>query len=123
MHMFYSYDPPFYYPPDFYTHYWRDQQYPDVNPEMLNQSAQASQKLMAEASTVLNELATSKDFSKKLMSAAQQSNSEEVKRLIDSLGVTSDVDIHYNPDGLRLQFKTDVENVHCCTLTIALRWR
>lgn len=111
------------YGPDFHTPYWLDRQYPDVNPKILNQSAQASKQLMGEVSTLLDELASSEEFSKKLMSAAQQSNTEEVKRLIHTSGVTSDMDIHYNPDGLRLQFKSEVENIHCCTLTIALRWR
>jgi uncharacterized protein with von Willebrand factor type A (vWA) domain len=109
--------------PGHHTQHWPDRQYPKVNPKMLNQSAQASKQLMGEASTVLNKLASSEEFSSQLMSAAQQSQTEEVERLIHSLGVKSDVDIHYNPDGLRIEFKSNVAGLHCCTLSIALRWR
>jgi len=121
--MYDSYDSGFYYPPNYYMNYWPSRQYPDVNPKVLNQSAQASKNLMEEASLVLDKLATSEEFSTALMSAAQESNTTEVKRLIHSLDVTSDVDITYNPDGLHLEFKSNIADIHCCTLTVALRWR
>ena len=79
--------------------------------------------LMVEASKLLDRLATSKDFATALMEAAQRSEMEEVKRLIHSIGITSRVDVEYNPDGLRLEFKADVRGVECCRLLIALRWR
>lgn len=97
--------------------------FPAVNPDLLYESAQVSRKLMAEASVVLEKLATSKDFDSQLMDAAQRSNNEEVNRLIRSIGIMSDVDVHYTPDGLRLEFKSHVADQECCQLTIALRWR
>ncbi|WP_164669724.1 hypothetical protein [Virgibacillus doumboii] len=57
------------------------------------------------------------------MNAAQASDEAEVERLIHSLGITSDLDIHYDPDGLRLTFMSQVENTDCCILTVSLRWR
>ena len=97
--------------------------YPAVDPELLYESANESNKLMKEASLVLDKLASSKEFGARLMDVAQHSNTEEVERLIHSVGITSDVDIKYNPDGLELEFKSKVQNLDCCKLSISLRWR
>ena len=70
---------------------------------------------------MLDKLAESKEFSADIMNAAQASNTEEVKRLIYSLGVTSDLDVHYTPESLRVEFKSKVENVDCCRLVLGLR--
>lgn len=95
--------------------------YPPVDADLLNQSANETKKLMAEASMVLNKFATSKEFGEKIMDSAQRSNMEEVKRLISSVGVKSDVKIKYNPDGLHLEFNSKLAD--CCRLEIVLRWR
>ncbi|WP_338451013.1 hypothetical protein R4Z09_03580 [Niallia oryzisoli] len=50
--------------------------------------------------------------------AAETSDIEEV-----FIGVTSDVDIRYNPDALRLEFTSKVVDLDCCRLLITLRWR
>lgn len=97
--------------------------YPPVDPELLYESANQSSKLMKEASMVLDKLASSKEFGARLMDVAQQSKTEEVERLIHSVGITSDVDVTYNPDGLELVFKSKVKNLDCCKLSISLRWR
>lgn len=96
--------------------------YPAVNPDYLYESAQSSRQLLSEASILLNHLAASKDFDHKLMEAAQRSDTSEVKRLIRSLGITSDVDIRYNPDSLHVEFISKARGLDCCRLTIALRW-
>ncbi|WP_404451719.1 hypothetical protein LG329_15465 [Virgibacillus necropolis] len=116
--MYYSYHPNYY--PVFY---WPVRQYPDVDPNLLYQSANESKKLMKEASMVLDKLSESKEFDAELMYAAQTSDIDEVKRLIHSIGVTSEVDINYNPDGLRLEFTSQVADMDCCRLYISLRWR
>lgn len=97
--------------------------YPPVDPDLLYESANQSNKLMKEASMVLDKLASSKEFGARLMDVAQQSNTEEVERLIHSVGITSDVKIKYNPDGLELEFNSKVKNLDCCKLSISLRWR
>ena len=38
------------------------------------------------------------------MEFAQRSNTDEVKRLIASIGVKSNVKVNFNPDGLHLEF-------------------
>ncbi|QCR31209.1 hypothetical protein [Lysinibacillus sp. SGAir0095] len=97
--------------------------YPPVDPELLYESAKQSNKLMKEASLVLDKLASSKEFGARLMDVAQHSNTQEVERLIHSVGITSDLKINYNPDGLELEFKSKVQNLDCCLLSISLRWR
>ncbi|SOC05819.1 hypothetical protein SAMN05880501_104120 [Ureibacillus xyleni] len=97
--------------------------YPPVDPNYLYQSANETKKLMKDASLVLDRLASSKDFDEKLMNHAQLSESEEVKRLIKSIGITSDVEAVYNPDSLRLEFISHHSNSECCRLSIVLKWR
>ncbi len=97
-------------------------QFPDVNTGFLHQSAQETRKLMREASIILDKLADSGEFSKKVMEAAQKSNNDEVERLLKSMGITSDIHVTFNPDELRMEFISKVENTECCRLTVALRW-
>ncbi|MFG6149321.1 hypothetical protein [Halobacillus sp. B23F22_1] len=119
MYNMYHYPYHYYYQP----YYWGGRQYESIDPTLLTESAAESRKLMQDASKVLEKLAESKEFDAQLMQAAQQSNDEEVERLIASIGVTSEVDIHYNPDGLRLEFRRSIDGYECCKLQIALRWR
>ncbi|WP_139187797.1 hypothetical protein [Bacillus tuaregi] len=118
----YYYQPNYYYHPYYYPVYVSYRQSLPVDPTILYQSANQTKTLMKEGSMVLNKLADSKEFDKKLMSAAQISDTEEVKRLIQSIGITSDIDINFNPDGLRLEFKSKAEHTECCRLLISLRW-
>jgi len=98
-------------------------QYPPIDPTLFNQSAITMQKLMRDASRLLDRLAQSKQFAEKIMSAAQESHTAEVKKLIGSVGVQSKVDIYYDPDGIRITLSADVQQVQCCRLVIALRWK
>ena len=121
--MYYLYHPSYYhhsyYPPAFGS----ARPIPAVNPELLYKSANQTKKLMREANLVLDKISQSKEFDRKLMYAAQASNVEEVKRLIRSIGVASDIDIHFTPDGFRVEFRSKVEDIDCCKVIIALRWR
>ncbi|WP_208591007.1 hypothetical protein [Gracilibacillus suaedae] len=114
---------PKYQPLSCHSTYWPTRQFQPVDPYFLYQSAIESKKLMKDASMVLNKLSESKEFDAELMYAAQSSDIVEVKRLIDSIGITSDVDINYNPDGLRLAFSSKEDNTDCCRLSITLHWR
>jgi hypothetical protein len=122
--MYYLHHPYYTHPPIYHNGYYRDlRQTPPVDASLLYQSANESKKLMQDASKVLNHLAISKEFDAELMYAAQISDIKEVTRLINSIGVTSKVEININPDGLRLEFTSTVEPLDCCRLYIALRWR
>lgn len=97
--------------------------YPAVDPTMFNESAIAFQELLSEASLVLENLAESKEFASKVMDAAQKSDTEKVKELIESTGIHSKVDITYNPDGIKLGMSSQVQGSDCCKLQMSLRWR
>lgn len=127
--MYYVYQPGYYYyPVPYHTidmSYERSirQQFPPIDPNLLCQSANETKKLMTDARIVLDKLEDSKDFNTEIMHAAQSSNKKEVNRLINSLGLASDVTIDFNPDGLRIGFRSLVDSIECCHLKIALRWR
>jgi uncharacterized protein YicC (UPF0701 family) len=121
--MYYLYWPHYYDPSIYRNCYYQNRQFPAVDPNILYHSANESKKLMKDASIVLDKLADSKEFDVELMYAAQASDIEEVKRLIHSIGVTSEIEVQYNPDGIRLEFKSKVPSLDCCKLSIALRWR
>lgn len=119
--MYYGYQPGSNYYPlaDTGTRYYQGyRQFPPVDTNLLCQSASESKKLMAEAAIVLNKLSASKVFASELMYAAQASDFDEVNRLIYSIGLTSDVDVYFNPEGFRLEFKSESSS-----LKIVLRWR
>ncbi|MDF0727405.1 hypothetical protein PY093_11975 [Cytobacillus sp. S13-E01] len=98
-------------------------QYPEVDPTLFNESARQMQILMNEASIVLKRIAESKSFAKKVMSAAQDSQLEEVERLIKTTGITSKVETAFNPDGINMKLTSKIDDTECCQLTIALKWR
>ena len=98
-------------------------QLPAVDSTYFEKSAKSMQLLMKEASLVLNKLAESGPFANEIMVAAQQSNMNEVERLIKSTGIKSKVDTTFNPDGINLKLSSKVEASDCCHLTIALRWK
>ncbi|WP_102347192.1 hypothetical protein [Bacillus sp. Marseille-P3661] len=97
-------------------------QYPEVDPTVFNESAVAFKKLLQDASTVLDKLASSKVFASKIMSAAQESNLNEVDNLIKSTGIQSNFKTSFNPDGIEMYFWSEVEETECCKLDMKLRW-
>lgn len=122
--MYYMYNPYFYYTPHYQTAYWPVRQYPNVDSKLLTESATETKGLMEEASIVLDNLANSKEFGTELMNAAQASDNKKVKHLIHSIeGVSSEINVNYTPDGLRLEFNSKVSQMDCCQLTVSLRWR
>ncbi|MBA2871511.1 hypothetical protein HNQ85_001781 [Anoxybacillus calidus] len=125
---FYSAYPPMPYQQPFYNAYpafslTSYRQYPPIDTTLFNQSIIAMQKLMKDASLILKKLAESKEFAFKVMSAAQESHTKEVKQLIESIGIQSKVDIYYNPDGIRLTLSSKAGQIECCKLAISLRWK
>lgn len=95
----------------------------DADVTIFSESLGAYRQLLRDASIVLNHLADSKSFAAQVMGAAQVSNHKEVDRLIKSLGVKSDFEVTYNPDGIHLKFWTKAQGTECCKLDMAIRWR
>jgi hypothetical protein len=98
-------------------------QYPQIDSTILMQSAKSSKKLLKEGALIVDKLSVSTEFNNKLMAAAQSSNMKEVERLINSIGITSQMKVSYNPDGLHLEIYSKRENVICCKIIMAIRWR
>lgn len=110
-------------PQAYYYQQSMNRQFPTVDSTYFEKSAKSMQLLMREASLVLNKVAESGPFANKIMVAAQQSNMNEVERLIKSTGIKSKVDTTFNPDGINLKLSSKVEASDCCHLTIGLRWK
>ncbi|MFD2046530.1 hypothetical protein ACFSTA_19505 [Ornithinibacillus salinisoli] len=108
-------------PPNFHDE--KRQQYLNVDPDLFFKSAGAFKELLGDASVILNKLSEDENLAYQIMEAAQQNNKEKVEELIKSTGVKGTVDVDYNPDGIKLNMLSKVEETDCCKLTMALRWR
>ncbi len=95
---------------------------PNPNPDVFIKSAKLSQLLLHDAKKVVDTFANSQPFAKSLMTAAQASNKSVVTTMIRKIGISTVPDIHYNPDGIRLDFysKTGEDLGH---VIISLKWR
>ncbi|WP_407407360.1 hypothetical protein [Peribacillus sp.] len=91
------------------------------NPDLLIQSAKSSQSLMDDAKKVVDMIASSKPFSTRLMSAAQESKTAAVTDMIKKTGIKNEPDIKYNPDGIRFDFYPKKGEINCHVI-ISLKW-
>lgn len=98
-------------------------QYPPIQPQQFMDSAGKMTPLLDDAKIIMNKVSQSKDFSEKLMDAAQKSNMGELHRIIKGTGVTHTPGIKFDPDGFTLIFSNKTANIDCCHLTIILRWK
>ncbi|OQP07423.1 hypothetical protein B1690_02510 [Geobacillus sp. 46C-IIa] len=96
--------------------------YPPVDPAIFSQSAATAQTLMNDAGVILKRLAESRSFAASVMSAAQEGKTDEVKRLLRSLGIRSQTEVYFNPDGIRLTLSPPPGAFPCCQLVVGLRW-
>jgi hypothetical protein len=97
-------------------------QFPSVDPATFMSSAKHMQALMRDASTLLDRMATSKQFSYDLMSAAQKSQTKKAEEMIKATGIKSQPHVSYTPDGVTLVFEAKDDYGQCCNLTLKLRW-
>ena len=110
-----------------YEHFYRtaisdnNRPSPNVNPDLFIKSAKFSQTLLEDAKKVVDTLAQSESFSKRVMAAAQESNKARVTAMIQQTGVQTVPDILYTPDGIRLDFhpKTGED---LCHVIVSLKW-
>lgn len=107
----------------YYAQHRNPYDYPPVKPKQFMESADKMIPLLDDAKTIMDKVTQSKDYSTRLMNAAQQSNMNELNRLIKSTGVSSTPGIHFNPDGFTLVFSNKTADLECCHLTIILRWK
>ncbi|MFD2637957.1 hypothetical protein [Piscibacillus salipiscarius] len=96
--------------------------YPDVDPTVFKESAEAFRDLLNDASGILQKLSESEDFAHQVMDAAQKNDIDRVRELLESTGIHNNVEVDYNPDGITLIMQANVEGADCCHLTMDLRW-
>lgn len=97
--------------------------YPPVNVQVFTKSVASFRKLMKDAELFMNKVSTSNSFAHDVMDAAQKGDKAKVQSLVSSTGITEKVDVQYNPDQLRISLTPKSEQVECCKLTFAIRWR
>jgi hypothetical protein len=78
----------------------RQRQYPKNIVTTFQNSAKAMNQLIEEMTLILVKINSSKEFAKRLRSAAQLDNKEQVIIMIKEAGVTANIKIKYNPDQL-----------------------
>ncbi|MGG1691611.1 hypothetical protein G4D61_12835 [Bacillus ginsengihumi] len=119
---------PYYYNifPPYPTYTIPYRQYPSPDTNQFMNSAMRIHEMMNSAQTIVNHIARSKDFSTRLMNAAQGSNIAEVNRLVKSIQTPYSPIAHFSPDGLVLTFfyqtKAHPTPDSCCQLQIKMRW-
>ncbi|MBT2654884.1 hypothetical protein J7E81_06410 [Bacillus sp. ISL-18] len=98
--------------------------YPPVDINIFETSVKTFRLLMAQGSILLDRLGDAQ-FSRKVMSAAQQGKQTEVDQLIKSIGLRVPVQSRFTPTGVNFTLAThpsQLQSVNCCTLTIAMKW-
>ncbi len=97
--------------------------YPPVDPTIFMKSAHQSQDLLNDAQKLSNQLSNSTSFSKEIIEAAQQSKTEKVKQMINTLALKNHSDIYYNPNGITITLKPKEQHNNCCTVTLSMKWQ
>lgn len=95
---------------------------PEVDSSQFVYSASHMDGLMADAKKLTNYLSTSKEQAKKILAAAQESNTILVKKLLLASGITNELETEFNPDGVRLILFYKNPDLNCCRLILVLRW-
>ncbi|MFD0051365.1 hypothetical protein ACFVHQ_18940 [Actinomycetes bacterium NPDC127524] len=127
---------PYFYYPGYYQHpsylhlspyaypVAADRQFNMTNPDMFIKSANVSLALLRDAEKLLSSLTHSRALSQKIMSAAQSSDMNEVRKLILRTGIQTSPDILFSPDGIRLDFHPKTANTQegCCHIILRIKW-
>lgn len=98
--------------------------YPPVDIKIFESSVKSFRFLMEQGSILLDRLGNV-EFSRRVMSAAQQGNNAEVDRLIKSIGLKVPVTTRFTPTGVNFILTTQLtqhQPTNCCTLTVAMKW-
>ncbi|WP_307430638.1 hypothetical protein [Bacillus sp. V2I10] len=95
---------------------------PEVDSSQFVHSASQMDGLLTDAKKLTAYLSTSKEQAKKILAAAQASNSVLVKKLLRASGITNELETEFNPDGVRLILSYKNPDLNCCRLIVVLRW-
>lgn len=111
------------YPYNNHYHHPKFRQFPPVDPSMFMHSAQKSLPYIHDANKIMTHIKQSEAFSRKLMSAAQESKTAEVEKMIKDL-IQTNPDITFTPSSLTILFTEKNNNaISCCRMVLNVRWQ
>nr|WGD91300.1 hypothetical protein P5665_10535 [Bacillus subtilis] len=90
---------------------------PANNIDTFIRSARHTAGIFADAQLVLYRIAGSRELSRRILTAAEQSDKQTIKRLIKQMGVRHEVDTVFNPDGIYISLIGTQSRI-----ILALRW-
>ncbi|WP_339245597.1 hypothetical protein NYE53_15915 [Bacillus sp. FSL R5-0523] len=90
---------------------------PANNIDTFIRSAKQAAGIFADAQLVLGRIAGSRDLSRRILTAAEQSDKQTIRRLIKQMGVRHEVDTVFNPDGIYISLIGTQSR-----MILALRW-
>lgn len=90
---------------------------PANNIDTFIRSARQAAGIFADAQLVLSRIAGSRELSHRILTAAEQSDKQTIKRLIKQMGVRHEVDTVFNPDGIYISLIGTQSR-----MILALRW-
>ncbi|ASU97668.1 MULTISPECIES: hypothetical protein [Bacillus] len=90
---------------------------PANNIDTFIRSAKQAAGIFADAQLVLGRIAGSRELSRRILTAAEQSDKQTIKRLIKQMGVRHEVDTVFNPDGIYISLIGTQSR-----MILALRW-
>ncbi|MEC1401906.1 hypothetical protein [Bacillus subtilis] len=90
---------------------------PADNIDTFIRSARQAAGIFADAQLVLGRIAGSRELSRRILTAAEQSDKQTIKRLIKQMGVRHEVDTVFNPDGIYISLIGTQSRI-----ILALRW-
>jgi hypothetical protein len=77
-------------------------QYPENIPDKFQASASNMLELMPQGLLLLEKINKNPSYAKKIRGLAQVGKNDEVKKEIIAAGLTTDIDVSYNPDQIRI---------------------
>ncbi|TYR78715.1 hypothetical protein FZC66_18270 [Priestia megaterium] len=113
-----------YYRPAYYllnNHTYRRPSLPPVDISTFQKSIANFPPIM-QSVTVFLQAANNSSLLHKIKAAAQESKTSVVKSLIQSTGVTSELDVSFTPDYIRIVFIHPDTQFDCCHITLSIRW-
>ncbi|MFS0655571.1 inner spore coat protein [Bacillus sp. 179-C3.3 HS] len=91
--------------------------YPPVDAHSFQRAAKESTRLVTDASLITQQIANSLSFGQRIMQAAEHSDTATVIRMLKQIGVKSNVDIRFSPEGIRIFL-----SLTSSRLFLLLRW-
>ncbi|MGE6629912.1 inner spore coat protein [Bacillus sp. NPDC077027] len=91
--------------------------YPPVDAHSFQNAAKESMRLVEDAKLITNQIGHSLSFAKRIMEAAEHSDTASVIQLLKQIGVKSAVDIRFSPEGIRIYL-----SLSSSRLFLLLRW-